>query len=130
MSAAMTRTCGPSCAATWAPTCSLSLLIITMPERPSKRNANCFTISVRHAIACIRTVRAALLWRARAAGFISAFEQVQNVGQGRLVAVMPIGALGAVGIEMLLVEGGVGGFGLEPLPDVVATAEQQRHFCV
>jgi hypothetical protein len=59
---------------------------------------------------------------------VSATEEVENVRQRRLVAVVPVGALGCIGIQVPLIDGGVGCLIVEPFANAVATALQKREW--
>jgi len=51
-------------------------------------------------------------------------EQGDDVVERGLIAVMPVGALGRVLVEMALIAGGVGRVVVEPLPDAVSAPLQ------
>jgi hypothetical protein len=52
-------------------------------------------------------------------------EQRENVVQGCLVAVVPVGALGRIGIQVTLVRFRIRGFIVKPLTDPVPAATQE-----
>src|SRR3990172_13023748 len=115
-SAGRTSMCAPGCSTASALRRCSNTAISHPRKPPSRRNANCFTTSSRPATGCIRTDREALPGGVRVVGFtVSGREQVDDVGQRGLVAVMPVGALRRAGVEVALVAGGVGRLLGEPL---------------
>lgn len=92
------------------------------------RNATFFTNSSRRETECIPTARLALIGSARAAGF-SAFKghHGHDVVESGLIAVVPIGALRRVGVEVTLVDIRVGCFLVEPIADVVTALADKRN---
>jgi hypothetical protein len=53
-------------------------------------------------------------------------EQIDHVGKGRLIAVMPVSALGLICVEVALVALRIGGLVLKPLPYAVQALLQKR----
>ena len=79
-------------------------------------------MSGRPATRSIRAGRKALVGNVRAAGFSrDRLEKIDDVVQCGLVTVVPVGPLGRSEFEMLLVERGMGRFGIEPFANAIAT---------
>lgn len=91
------------------------------------RNASCSTASNRLETACIPIARRALIGNVRVAGS-SAFkgEHSHHVVECGLIAVVPIGALRRVRVEVPLIDVRVRGFIVEPLANAVAALTEER----
>ncbi len=100
------------------------------PSNEAAFHAECdlFTNSSRRETECIPTGRPALIGSVRAAGF-SAFKghHGHDVVESSLIAVVPIGALRRVGIEVTLVDIRVGCLIVEPIANVVAALTDKRN---
>ena len=57
---------------------------------------------------------------------VEEIEEIDDIVERGLIAVVPIGALGRCFLQMLLVDGGMRGLVLEPLADAVA-APLEKH---
>src|SRR5262249_28481065 len=97
------------------------------PRPPFSGDASSFTISAPRVPSSLPGAPRALAGNVRAAGFFLArVEEVDDVAQRSLVAVMPVGALARGGLEVFLLKGAIGCLVLQPLANAISAALEKR----